>query len=224
MFMFHATCPDTAACLSPHRVRPFFPLGPPMAMSMQDASSGSREWKTFSTFSDSDPDSDLDSNSESGGIPASKLTNSFTLAFTLNLIKSAVCAAAASASTLNMSESDLGLCVAAQLREDGVRVAHEYAIVPHWITSRGTRVPLSARRADLAVWRYTDKVLVELKMVTSSPARVDDRFKRQAAAYSEIAECPCLLAVVTKGRPGIPAFEEFGAGHAETGVEVVEGI
>lgn len=164
-----------------------------------------------------------DTGSESGEIPASKLPNSFTLAFTLNLIKRAVCAAAASASTLNMSESDLGLCVAAQLREDGLTVAHEYAVVPHWTTSRGTRVPLAARRADLAVWRYTEKILVELKMVTSTP-RAEDRFCRQAAAYAEIAGCPCLLAVVSKGGPGTPAFEEFGSAHAEAGVEVVEGI
>ena len=222
MFMFHATCPDTAACLSPHRARLFFPSGTfhsLMAMPVQDASLGSRTWKSFTPLSESESESD----SESGGIPASKLPNSFTLAFTLNLIKSAVCAAAASASTLNMSENDLGLCVAAQLREDGLRVAHEYAIVPHWITSRGTRMPLAARRADLAVWRYTDKVLVELKMVTSTP-RAEDRYCRQAAAYAEIEGCPCLLAVVTKGAPGIPAFEEFGAGHTEAGVEVVEGI
>ena len=143
-----------------------------------------------------------------------------TTAFTVALIKRAVCEAAACASAINMSEADLGLCVAAQLREYVLRVAHEYAVVPHWTTSGGVRVPLAARRADLAVWRRAEnrpEVLVELKMVTSTPPRVDDRHRRQAAAYAEIEECPCLLAVVSKGGPGTPLFEEFEPGHYGAG-------
>jgi hypothetical protein len=156
--------------------------------------------------------------------PSASNISEATTAFTVSLIKSAVCEAAACASVLNMSEADLGLCVAAQLREYGLRVAHEYAVVPHWTTSRGARVPLAARRADLAVWRHTDEVLVELKMVTSTPPRVDDRHRRQAAAYAEIEECPCLLAVVSKGGPGTPLFEEFEPGHYGTGTGTGAGV
>ena len=163
----------------------------------------------------SEPESD-----EAARVPSAVDISEATTAFTVSLIKSAVCEAAACASAINMSEADLGLCVAAQLREYGLRVAHEYAVVPHWTTSRGVRVPLAARRADLAVWRRAEdrpEVLVELKMVTSTPPRVDDRHRRQAAAYAEIEECPCLLAVVSKGGPGTPLFEEFEPGHYGTG-------
>ena len=162
--------------------------------------------------------------SASARVPSASDIAEATTAFTVSLIKSAVCEAAACASAINMSEADLGLCVAAQLREYGLRVAHEYAVVPHWTTSGGVRVPLAARRADLAVWRHTDEVLVELKMVTSTPPRVDDRHRRQAAAYAEIEECPCLLAVVTKGGPGTPLFEEFEPGHYGTGTGAGAGV
>ncbi len=127
------------------------------------------------------------------------MTTDVHTSFVVSLVKSACTRVAKDAGPLFMSELDVSVCIASQLREVGVVVEREMPIVPVWKTEGGVDVTLHSRRVDIAAFHKRGKtgeicVLVEIKV----GSRLEDRHRHQAAAYSKITGCPALLVLFTR--------------------------